>query len=410
MSVLRKNTVPGLAPPPEAKREHALFSHANSVGMITGEAPRFESVPGGHEALKQELMQRGVLYEDTMGQYGGVPERTLLVHGLPREDLIALGKKYGQESVIHHEKGRREFIYTNGPKAGGVHLALPTHEQWPEGSPPPKDDYTKVPGHGNVRFHFDWDNMQAPPPVQPAAPTVATKHEIGYALYQTLKKALADLELEKTSWNVKQQRANITPEQAEQRRVRYAQSIGLKPEEGGRRDNKNFPAATKNKLPYGKQFGIEHETAHAMMTPRGNTVREYQRYLSRHSDPKGPPPGPNGRFEYDSIEDEPDHVQAVADENTANTMEYGIDRRAGVDPHKFKTDFRTNVNQPQGTYEWFEPNEPGRTAEAQGYLNDFDHGARISPQGRRVDPTGVDAKINARAGKITLPGAHLFKK
>jgi hypothetical protein len=188
---LYKNAVPGLHPPAEAGREHPLFSHANSIGMITGEQPRYGSAPGGHEALKQELRSQGVHVEDTMGQYGGVPERTLLVHGLPRAHLIALGKKYGQEAVIHHENGKREFIYTNGPKEGGIHMGLPTHEQWPEGHEPPKDDYTKVPGHGHVRFHFDWDNMQQPHQAA-SSPVTVTKHEIGHRLYQTLQKVLAE--------------------------------------------------------------------------------------------------------------------------------------------------------------------------------------------------------------------------
>jgi hypothetical protein len=93
------------------------------VGMISGENPRFPSVPGGHEALKRDLDTMGVQHEETQGHYGA-PERSFIIYGLPREHLVALGQKYGQEAVIHNEGGKREFIYTAGPNAGKMHPGL----------------------------------------------------------------------------------------------------------------------------------------------------------------------------------------------------------------------------------------------------------------------------------------------
>jgi hypothetical protein len=132
-------------------------------------------VPGGHEALKRDLDTMGVQHEETQGHYG-MPERSFLIYGLPREHLVALGQKYGQEAVIHNEDGRREFIYTAGPNAGKMHPGLTGYEHWPEGSEPPEDYYTHVPGNGYVRLHFDFDHVDTAPVIlgrTAAGPTVA---------------------------------------------------------------------------------------------------------------------------------------------------------------------------------------------------------------------------------------------
>lgn len=238
-----------------------------------------------------------------------------------------------------------------------------------------------------------------------------TRHDIGHALY----KALAEV-LDKTSWNVKQQRANITPQQAEGRRAAYAQRLGLKPQKNGKTMGAPppagkaaawVPAATRNTLPYTGDFGVEHETAHAMMTPEGSTLRQYQNHLTQHSAPQGPSAGEDPDF-YDPIHDEAAHIEAVGHENTANRIEYGIDRRAGVDPHKFKSKYRDDIVQPIDAGDYFDPSDRSAdTEEAQHYHQKFDEGARFNHLGRIAPPSGPDAKINARA---RLPGAHLFKQ
>lgn len=177
--------------------EHPLFTGAESVGMITGENPVHAAAAGGHEGLKRELQQLGARFDETEGRYGGKPERSLLVYGLPREHLFALGQKYGQEAVIHSENGKRQFMYTNGPKVGQMHVGDGADQHWAEGSQAPADDYTRVPGHGHVRLGFDWANSHAaaPPPVHQPTPAAmpVTKHEIGHGLYKTLRAAAHNL-------------------------------------------------------------------------------------------------------------------------------------------------------------------------------------------------------------------------
>ncbi len=197
--------------PPGAGREHPLFDHSLPVGLMSGENPRYPTQGlAGHDELKHDLETMGVQHEETQGHYGA-PERSFIIYGLPRANLVALGKKYGQEAVIHNEGGKREFIYTNGPNEGKSHPGLNTFEHWPEGSEPPEDYYTKLPSNGYVRLHFDFDHVDQTP-VHPASPQPApvaapppqaaegsdgvpmhvaaeaqmTKHEALHALYQKL--------------------------------------------------------------------------------------------------------------------------------------------------------------------------------------------------------------------------------
>lgn len=251
-------------------------------------------------------------------------------------------------------------------------------------------------------------------------------HEIGHALYKALTTALG-----KTSWNVKQQRVNITPQQANDRRSKLASSLGLKPLAEGVGAGE-FPAASRNQLPYGRAFGLEHELAHAMMTPEGQTVRQYQRHLTAHQAPS------KSSVKYG----EPDyaHEETQHHENVANQLEYKIDRRAGVDPHRFRSQFRTDMQGPKygdsdldQAEDLYDPKSgsvkqkvaiPGGKSgrdeypiagahireEAPHYAQRFDQGARFNHLGRPVAPAGVDARINERARRVRLPGEHLFRK
>lgn len=211
---------------------HPLFTHELPVGMITGDAPRFQSAPGGHEALKRDLDAAGAQYEETEGCYGGV-ERSLLVYGLPRDQLTALGKKYGQEAVIHSEGGQRHFIYTNGPHDGRWHPGRPTHEQWPEGGQPPEDNWTRLPGAGYVRLHFDFDQLHPQPGTQAvpqhAAAAPVGKHEVAHRLYETLRKAGEMIQFPKRNPHVEDYTRRIWPQYQQQG---YALTVRHDPQAG----------------------------------------------------------------------------------------------------------------------------------------------------------------------------------
>jgi hypothetical protein len=198
-----------LQSPGSAHQEHPLFSGAQSVGMISGENPRFPAQASGHEAMGEALKQMGVKAEPRDGRYGS-PEKSWMLYGPTREQMYQLGKQFGQESVVFSPQGndakRHELLYTNGPNAGRFHPAL-DHEFFGK---EPEDYYTHMPELGGyLRLNFDFDTLHptnlnqvhavqalqdraahGQPPAAAAAPAPVTKAEIATALTATLKKAL----------------------------------------------------------------------------------------------------------------------------------------------------------------------------------------------------------------------------
>ncbi len=157
------------------------------VGIMSGENPRFPSAPGGHEALKAELDQMGHPYEEAMGHYG-MPERSLIVHGIPRDKMFELGQKYGQESIIHGQMGHHDFIYTNGPDAGHAHPGLPEFGHWEANHPQsPIDNYTQLSDGSRFQLNFDW-GQKHPTGLGPTKPQPLTRNELVAKARNALKK------------------------------------------------------------------------------------------------------------------------------------------------------------------------------------------------------------------------------
>ena len=218
------------------------------------------------------------------------------------------------------------------------------------------------------------------------------------------------------SKNVKQKTRDITPQQAEARRKQYAESIGLRPTNSivALRPQSTigpgqFPKARRNQLGYGNQFGVEHETAHAIMTPEHQTIRQYQKELSVHAGPEKIPKDTEygGDIDYDSPQYE-QHETAIHHENVANRIENMIDRRAGVSPKKFKSKFRDSVLAPAGQDDDSgEDQTESLRDDARHHINQFDQGARFTNQGRIKQPQGINAKINAKMNKALEPGQSI---
>lgn len=232
--------------------------------------------------------------------------------------------------------------------------------------------------------------------------------------------------LVKTSWNVKARRKYhfepgsdkpaqspllsrpllLGSHQVEARRHRYAQSIGLNPYRDKLTERKFPQSKGGTNIPYDNQFPLEHETAHAMMAPAGRTIADYQKELSGTDSPG------NGRGDLESEEFQR-HAVGTQQENIANQLEHHIDKRAGVDPKQFASPFRT-PSFPMGIPSHSESKYPVREREgnalssqftkpvredARAYAQRFDEGARFNKEGKIQPPSGIDAKINARAKK-----------
>jgi hypothetical protein len=147
------------SPPPEVI-DHPLFSGANSVGIMTADAPRFPaSENGGELGLKRHLTNLGLKHESTHGSYGG-PESSFIIHNPTREQMYHLGHAHGQEAVVYSQNGKHELLYTAGPNQGKFHPALPTMDYSKE---KPDDYFTHLPGKGYIGLHFNMDQLHDSP-------------------------------------------------------------------------------------------------------------------------------------------------------------------------------------------------------------------------------------------------------
>lgn len=83
---------------------------------------RYALISGGnsHEALKNEIEEAGYRVTPATGNYGGRTEPMFLVHDPDVRDMVALGSKYLQHSVVIAEAGRQKMIFTNGPHKGRI--------------------------------------------------------------------------------------------------------------------------------------------------------------------------------------------------------------------------------------------------------------------------------------------------
>jgi hypothetical protein len=119
---------------------------------MSGENPRGPvQTEATHQNLLSHLKKIGLKHEEVKGHYGS-PERAVLIHNPTEDQMVDLGKKFGQESVIHSTGGKHKLVYTHGPDVGKVHTA-DTHEFFQH---PPEDFYTELPGHGHFRINFDF--------------------------------------------------------------------------------------------------------------------------------------------------------------------------------------------------------------------------------------------------------------
>jgi hypothetical protein len=169
-NLVQPNAKPGLHP----------VLGGGTIGLISGENPRFPAAQQGHEALGQELHRMGLLAEPTVGHYGGI-ERSYIVHNPTRDQMVELGRRFGQESVIHSDKGQHHLIYTNGPQAGQHHRAT-GYEVFDKA---PEDFYTVLPSRDGVPvgyFRYNFDTSGPPDVIKKYGP-----HDLAQRLGEALR-------------------------------------------------------------------------------------------------------------------------------------------------------------------------------------------------------------------------------
>lgn len=168
---------------------HPAVTAHKPVAILSGENPKFKGEASGNEALRADLDAMQLPYENVLGHYGS-PEPSVIVHGISKDAAMQLGKKYGQESIIHGQDGRHKLIYTNGPNEGLAHHGTGTHEAWTKEQGPPEDYWTQLPSGHYFRLHFDWDNLHPHDEGEKQqAVSPLSRKEQKYKLHQNLAKA-----------------------------------------------------------------------------------------------------------------------------------------------------------------------------------------------------------------------------
>jgi GGDEF domain-containing protein len=142
--------------------QHPALS-GGRVGIMTAENPYHPvAMAGGNASLESELRQRGMKFEKITGKYAqGAKENSFLIHDIDHKSMMDLGKRYGQDSVIHSHKGDHKLIFTNGAKEGQYHAGS-GHVVHP--SEP--DMYYSTLQHNGSPVHFalnlDFDHLHNP--------------------------------------------------------------------------------------------------------------------------------------------------------------------------------------------------------------------------------------------------------
>jgi hypothetical protein len=152
----------GVAKGAAARMRKASLNLPSKFSVFTADNPAAKMLSAEENLarkaqLVRELEERGIPYREAKGQYSESfdnPENSILIpHGEGVDESVVneLGKKYGQESVVHHADGKNKLQYVTGEKAGHYNVG--------EGvtiAPNAKNYYTELDGNRfNLGLEFD---------------------------------------------------------------------------------------------------------------------------------------------------------------------------------------------------------------------------------------------------------------
>lgn len=148
--------------------KYALLSAGRNPNNAEDMQLSDEQIADRSQALQQDLVNFGYMFTPSIGSYGDETEDSYLVmqdtylvmaHEAETPEIIALGQKYNQDSIIAAKSGTQQMIFTTGEKAGRAYVGT--------GFEPLPDEasvYTKIETEdgGSVKFslNFDWDRLQ----------------------------------------------------------------------------------------------------------------------------------------------------------------------------------------------------------------------------------------------------------
>ncbi len=118
-----------------------------------------EQIKQRYDKLLADLKARGYVFTRCRGKYEN-PEESVMVmaHDADRAEMMEIGARYKQDSIVFSDHGRGSLIFTTGPKAGQEDMAGEGYELVPEAN----DFYTKLPlGDGEVvKFSVNLEDIE----------------------------------------------------------------------------------------------------------------------------------------------------------------------------------------------------------------------------------------------------------
>jgi hypothetical protein len=114
-----------------------------------------------HEELRSDLKDKGLMHMQVVGMYEGLEDSFMVfTPEVKREELVEMGEKYNQDSVIFTNKGKNEMIFTTGDDKGKHHPG----EGFKARGNNAKDYYTEyVTEDGKKRrfqLQFEWGELK----------------------------------------------------------------------------------------------------------------------------------------------------------------------------------------------------------------------------------------------------------
>lgn len=163
-----------------ASGKFALVSAGRNPNNPQDVALTDDQIQKRYSDLKNDLVGGGYAYSGVAGKYEGSTEDSFLVmvHDADRDELVKIGAKYNQDSIIYADSGKYHAIYTTGANQGKEATGAAWHTL-PDSAP---DNYTAYhhPDGSVTKFSLDinWGKLQPVAPLQlaeanPAAPAPA---------------------------------------------------------------------------------------------------------------------------------------------------------------------------------------------------------------------------------------------
>ena len=113
------------------KKEVKLLLTKGVVGMVSAgvnpaDAEDMKLTPvqvkQRHEALKKDLIEKGLKFREVLGKYGEEEDSFMVfVTDVKRKELTDLGTKYNQDSIVYSDHDKNEMIFTTGENKGKRH-------------------------------------------------------------------------------------------------------------------------------------------------------------------------------------------------------------------------------------------------------------------------------------------------